>query len=428
MEQRSNEQLVAEIKSLQAQLNEANETLDAIRTGQVDALVVSGENGHALFTLKTADHSYRVFIEQMSEGAVTLNSSGLIIYSNTQFASMVGAPLSDVLGGDFFTFIRNTESFDRLFQAGWTGNVKGECFVISGTRDVPALLSLNRLQLEGEVALSVIVTDLTSQKETERLLTEKNQQLESLNEALISSNHDLQQFASIASHDLQEPLRKIQVFSNFLRERANHELSEQSMQYLDKILLASHRMKVLIIDILTYSRLSADNNKVEEISLRALIDEILEDFDLKVVEDNATIEISDLPTIEGNKGQLRQVFYNLISNALKFIPKDRNPHIIISSKPIDAKALGVSLMNEDDYCRIAVSDNGIGFDDRFSTAIFSLFEKLNPKSSFEGSGIGLAIAKKVVDKHHGLIVAKSVVGIGSEFNVILPYKRHSSPE
>jgi signal transduction histidine kinase len=423
MEQRSHQHLLAEINALKSQLDEANETLDAIRTGQVDALVVNGENGHALFTLKTADHAYRVFIEQMSEGAVTLNTTGLIIYCNTRFASMVQTPLSHVLGSEFSAFTRNKADFNRLFQAGWQGNVKGECQIISAEGDVPALLSLNRLQLEEEIALSIIVTDLTGQKETERLLTEKNRQLETLNEALTSSNHDLQQFASIASHDLQEPLRKIQVFSNFLKERSGHELSEQSMLYVEKILSSSRRMKMLIIDILTYSRLSANDNQVETVCLKSLIDEIADDFDLKVIEDHAILQISDLPTVEGNRGQLRQVFYNLISNALKFIPKDRHPHIVISSKPIEAKELGILLRNEDDYCRISVSDNGIGFDDQFTNSIFNLFETLNPKSSFEGSGIGLAIAKKIVDKHRGFIIPKSTIGVGSEFNVILPCKR-----
>src|SRR5688572_26771046 len=136
---KSNDYLEAEISKLQSQLAEANDTLDAIRTGQVDALVVNGSNGHTLFTLKTADHAYRLFIEQMTEGAVTLNSSGLIIYSNSQFASMVGTPLSNVLGGDFSTFITDEcqETFDRYFQTGWSESVKGELSIKSGETIVP---------------------------------------------------------------------------------------------------------------------------------------------------------------------------------------------------------------------------------------------------------------------------------------------------
>ncbi|HEY3404389.1 MAG TPA: ATP-binding protein [Ohtaekwangia sp.] len=421
----SENDLLAEIRRLQSQLDEANDTLDAIRTGQVDALVVNGHNGHGhtLFTLKTADHAYRIFIEQMTEGAVTLNSSGLIIYSNSQFASMVKVPLSNVLAEDFSTFVTDDckETFDRYFHTGWKESVKGELSIRSGDLIVPVLLSLYKLELEEEVALSIIVTDLSSQKETERELTLKNQQLESLNQALINSNHDLQQFASVASHDLQEPLRKIQVFSKFLKDRSTPELSEQSKFYIEKIFSSAQRMRVLIIDILNYSRLSKDDDNIESVSLRNIIDEILEDFDLKISERNARIEIGDLPVVEGNAGQLRQVFYNLIINALKFVSPDRTPHIVISAKPVNFRELGISLTNESEYCCISVVDNGIGFDEKFATSIFNLFEKLNPKSTFEGSGIGLAIAKKIVDKHHGLIIAKSEKGIGSEFNIVLPH-------
>jgi signal transduction histidine kinase len=183
-------------------------------------------------------------------------------------------------------------------------------------------------------------------------------------------------------------------------------------------------MKVLILDILTYAKLSAKENHAEDIDLGLLIKDILEDFDLTISEKNATIELGELGVVvEGNRGQLRQVFNNLISNALKFTGSGKNPFVTIQNKPFDANELGVPLENTDRYCRISIQDHGIGFDEKFASSIFSLFEKLHPKSSFEGSGIGLAIAKKIIEKHHGFIVAKSVVGAGSEFNVILPIKQ-----
>jgi PAS domain S-box-containing protein len=420
----STDALQAEIEKLRSQLNEANDTLEAIRTGQVDALIVNDHNGHQLFTLKTADHAYRVFIEQMTEGAVTLNKSGLIVYSNTRFAELVNGTLSEVLGSYFADYISEDHkaSYQELFESGWSRASKREMKLMAGSKNVPVLVSLNKLALEEEIALSIIVTDLSVQKENEKQLELKNQQLETLNKALIDSNHDLQQFASVASHDLQEPLRKIQVFSKFLKDRSMNELSEQSGQYVDKILLSSQRMKVLIIDILNYSRLSADDEHVESIDLNDLISEIVDDFDLKITEMNAKVDVGHLPVIEGNKGQLRQVFHNLVNNALKFTHPDRPSHVVISSKNIEAAELGVSLADEHQYCRISVRDNGIGFNEQFANSIFNLFEKLNPKSAFEGSGIGLAIAKKIVDKHHGLIIAKSENGKGAEFNIILPFK------
>jgi len=424
MERAATDVLLAEIDALRAQLVEANETLEAIRTGQVDALVVQGHHGHELYTLKTADHAYRVFIEQMTEGAVTLNSSGLIIYSNFRFANLVGLPLSNVLGREFINYLTPEcrKDFGKLFEQGWKKSIKGEVKITVGSTHVPVLLSVNRLELEDEIALSIIVTDLSAQKENERLLQIKNEQLETLNQALIDSNHDLQQFASVASHDLQEPLRKIQVFSKFLKDRSFHELSDQSKQYVDKIISCSLRMKILIIDILNYSKLSADDEHIELVELKHLVEEIIDDFDLKINEKNAIVELGSLPIVEGNKGQLRQVFYNLISNALKFSLPDKPTHVSITVKDLDAGELGLSLSDADQYCRISIKDNGIGFDEQYASSIFNLFEKLNPKSTFEGSGIGLAIAKKIIDKHHGLIIAKSAVGRGAEFNIVLPFK------
>jgi len=414
----------SEIERLRAELAEANDTLEAIRTGQIDALVVNGHNGHSLYTLSSADRAYRLFIEQMTEGAVTLNNEGLILYSNSQFATLVQRPLSSVMGSYFLDFIfeEDIDIFSGLLSAGWKGNVRSQVRLRAGGSHVDVQLSVNVLQLDDEVSLSVIVTDLTQYKAIERALTAKNDELRKVNDALVASNHDLQQFASVASHDLQEPLRKIQIFSRFLKDTGFNELSQTSKNYIDKIINASQRMKVLIVDILSYSRLSADDIHADAVDLDKVLDEILEDFDLRIAEKNAIITVSNLCVVEGNRGQLRQVFHNLINNALKFVSSGRSPVIYVRQKEIDPVELGFPL-DPARYCCITISDNGIGFEESYAASIFSLFEKLNAKSAYEGSGIGLAIAKKIVDKHHGLIWAKSRVGIGSEFSVILPLKQ-----
>jgi PAS domain S-box-containing protein len=426
METKEDSLLLAEVKNLQQQLAVANETLDAIRTGQIDALVVKGHNGHILYTLKSADLSYRIFIERMNEGAVTLSSSGIILYCNSKFASMVHRPLSKVLGCPFIEFISEKckEEFREVFKKAWTEDTKCEMVLSSPEETLSVKLSLAPLPLEEGISLSIILTDLTHQKRTEQMLKSKNEELERLNDALGKSNIDLQQFASVASHDLQEPLRKIQVFANFLNNRSASELSEQSMLYVEKIMLSASRMKILILDILNYSRLSSDDLRFETVDLRAMFEEILEDFEIRIEEMNAEIVIGELPVVEVNKGQIRQVFQNLISNALKFSHKGVPPKITIERKPVDAKELGLSLPNENDFCRISVQDNGIGFNEKYASSIFSLFAKLNPKSSYEGSGIGLAIAKKIIEKHDGVIIAKSSEGTGAEFNVILPFKHN----
>jgi PAS domain S-box-containing protein len=411
-----------ELELLRSQLEEANETIEAIRTGQIDAIVVQGDNGHQLYTLKSADHTYRVFIEKMTEGAVTLNNQGLILYCNSRFASMVNTPLSYIIGMDFEQFIAADQlsSYKELFGKAWTEDCKGELSLENENQFMPVQLSLTALELDEGKALSIIVTDLTRQKNNEQQLRDNNEQLAKMNEALELSNNDLQQFASVASHDLQEPLRKIMVFSNILKEKYGKELSEDSNHYLNKIIDSSGRMKALIIDILNYSRLSENNTLLQPVDLNELIHELLEDFELSIRDKKATIQVGKLPFLHVNRGQIRQVFQNIISNALKFQRPGVDPVIIINSKLVKS----LSFDSEEDpngaYALISIRDNGIGFKEKFATDIFALFERLNPKDKFEGTGIGLAIAKKIVEKHHGIIKATGKEMGGSHFMIILP--------
>jgi PAS domain S-box-containing protein len=416
------EQLIRENEALLIQLEEANETIHAIRTGQVDALVVQGKDGHELYSLKTADQTYRVLIETMNEGAVTLNEEGLILYCNSKFASMVGMPLSKVIALSFDTFIpaEYKEHYNSFFSEGWTEDRKIELCIQSNNREVPCLLSITTLELDGGTSMSVIVTDLTVQKATQRLLKSNNERLEEMNTALEVSNHDLQQFASVASHDLQEPLRKIQMFSELLKDKHMDELPEDSVRYLEKIIDSSNRMRTMIIDILSYSRLSTHSDSYVLTDLNALVQEVLKDFELRIQEKNARILIDPLPEVEVNPGQIRQVFQNLISNALKFSRAGQAPVIDIKRGVFSDPA------NPEDepMCSIQITDNGIGFDEQYVEKIFSLFQRLNTKDIYEGSGIGLAVTKRIIDKHNGRIRAQSKEGMGSTFIISLPLRQH----
>jgi len=417
------DQLIQENENLQLQLEEATETINAIRTGQVDALVVKGEDGHQLYTLKTADQTYRVFIEKMNEGAVTLNEDGIILYCNSKFASIVSMPLSKVIGLRFSDFISADflEIYEQLFRNGWLEDSKTELSILGVDRMVPCQLSVTTLDLDEGVALSVIITDLTFLKETQKLLSQNNLRLAEANAELEVSNHDLQQFASVASHDLQEPLRKIMIFSTLLRDKHGEELTGEGKTFLEKIISSSNRMKTMIFDILSYSRLSSNGSNVAVTDLRAVVEEVLEDFEIVVDEKDAKVIVGDLPEIEVNRGQIRQVFQNLISNALKFCKPDVAPIIEITSK----STTGFNPENTSDvpHYEISVSDNGIGFDELYGEKIFSLFQRLNTKDKYEGSGIGLAITKKIIDKHNGRITAVSKEGEGSKFIFILPLRQ-----
>jgi two-component system CheB/CheR fusion protein len=236
---------------------------------------------------------------------------------------------------------------------------------------------------------------------------------------LEASNHDLQQFASIASHDLQEPLRKILIFANMLRDRHAKDLPADSLKYLHKIISSSQRMRSMASDILNYSSLSTNPQAFDEVSLEAVIAEILDDYELLLQERNVEVIVEELPVVEGNRAQIKQVFQNLISNSIKFSRSDQPPVIrIFCSPPHCASKAGEAAL-----CHVVVADNGIGFEKEYQERIFSLFERLNNKDQYEGSGIGLSITRKIIERHHGRISAESTPGEGARFTISLPVKQ-----
>lgn len=232
---------------------------------------------------------------------------------------------------------------------------------------------------------------------------------------LEQSNMDLLQFASVASHDLKEPLRKIQVFGNLLKDKIKDKINASETNNLNKIIHSSNRMQILIDDVLTLSRLSKNDTPHQEVDLNKIVGQIIDDLEISISEKGASIDLGPLPLVNGVPGQLHQLFQNLISNAIKF--NELKPHIIVKQNSVDlSEEFRISM---DDYYCISVSDNGIGFDEQFSEKIFGVFQRLE-KSNYQGTGIGLAIVKKIIDNHKGFIKAISTPGKGSEFIVLLP--------
>jgi two-component system CheB/CheR fusion protein len=265
----------------------------------------------------------------------------------------------------------------------------------------------------------------TMNEQLEHKVMERTHELEQINNALEQSNSDLQQFASVASHDLQEPLRKIQMFSKIIKESIEENgngSSEDTSHYVDKIIHSSGRMRSLITDVLNYSRLSDNNSTFEMTDLNEIVKGTLEDFELTIKEKNAKIEVGDLPVLPVIPGQIRQVFQNLISNALKFSKKNVPPLIRITSQALAKRSFMSMPQKDGPFYSISIVDNGIGFDPQFSNNIFNLFQRLHSKDKFEGTGIGLAITKKIIEKHNGLIRADSKEDVGATFVIILPSK------
>ncbi|GAB2604449.1 sensor histidine kinase [Spirosoma areae] len=427
------EELLAENERLRWQLEEATETIQAIRTGQIDALIVEGKEGHELYTLKTADQTFRVFIETMNEGAVTLSEDGLIVYCNSMFASMVERPSSQVIGLPFDHFITQDcqALYQTMFKSGWNEKRKVELALTSSTgHSVPCLFSVTTMALEEGTSLSVILTDLTAQKEAQKRMRSNNEQLKKSNNALEISNNalhlsnaNLQQFAYIASHDLQEPLRKIQQFGSLLKMRYAATLGEEGTNWLERMEGAALRMSVLIRDLLAYSRLTVPIEAFVEQSLNKIAGDVLSLLDTLIQEKQATLEIGDLGTVPGEELQLAQVFQNLITNALKFARANVPPVIHISRQTVSRAELPRQyqpLNTHQFFCAIRVSDNGIGFDAHQAERIFGTFQRLHGRSQYPGTGIGLAIVKKVVENHQGYVIAQSQPDQGATFTVYLP--------
>jgi len=421
-------QLKAELQETRHRLFEANETIEAIRLGKVDALVVESDNGNQLYTLKTADQLYRIFIEKMAEGAVTLSKDGLILFCNSQFASMLKLPLTEILGRTFKEFVPETciAGFEVIFRQSWEADSKHEFQLKSGADILPVQLSFSSFTLENETILSLIITDLTSQKIAQEQLELANRLLGDSNNALENSNHDLQQFASVASHDMQEPLRKIQILLNYILDRESGKLSGQTALQMNRVMQAASRMRHLVVDVLDFSRLSAEEETFTTIVLDDIIKEVLEDLELLIREKGASIQSGPLCIIQGNKGQIRRVFQNLIVNALKFSKPEQSPTIEISGNYISDRSFDAPFLNKGPFCLIRIKDNGIGFDEAYGEKIFSLFTRLHTKDRYEGTGIGLAIARKIVEKHGGLIRAHGRKNEGAEFQILLPVSQHST--
>ena len=258
---------------------------------------------------------------------------------------------------------------------------------------------------------------------TERKRAEEN--LRALATRLEQSNRELQSFASVAAHDLQEPLRKILMFGDRLQAKCHQALTDQGRDYMDRMLNAAARMQTLIDNLLAFSRVTIQPQPFVPVDLNAVAREVLSDLEGRIVQEGGRVKIGKLPTIEADRTQMRQLLQNLISNALKFHRKEEAPVVRIRAQSPGGGArrrAGHSPGNE--LCQIIVEDNGIGFDQKYADRIFGIFQRLHGRQEFQGTGIGLALCRRIAERHGGSITAQSKPGQGTTFTVRLPIKQH----
>ena len=273
------------------------------------------------------------------------------------------------------------------------------------------------IELDGIIVNS---RDVTDRKAAER-------QLRSYTAKLEQSNRELQEFAYVASHDLQEPLRKVQAFGDRLEKKCAAALSDEGRDYVARMKNAAGRMQNLINDLLTFSRVATKTQPFRQIDLKKVVEEVASDLEVRIEQTGGSVAIGELPALDADALQMRQLFQNLIGNALKFHREGVAPEVKVYAETFPANGASFSFNGEqmhtggeESFCRIVVEDNGIGFDEKYLDRIFTVFQRLHGRMEYEGSGIGLAVCRKIVERHGGNITASSREGEGARFYIELP--------
>ncbi len=269
--------------------------------------------------------------------------------------------------------------------------------------------------------------EIKERKSSEEKVKHLNRQLLENIASLEQANKDLDRFAFMASHDLQEPLRKIRMFSDRLALKYSSVMDDDGRINIQRIHKAAERMQNLITDILTFSKISVDNPSFVDSDMNILLQEVVADLDEEIKSKNGQVKVEKLPILSVNPSLIKPLFHNLIGNALKYSKKDTAPQVKITSE-ISSQLNGKTNHGvSPKYCRIYIQDNGIGFDQKYAEEIFGMFKRLHHNSEFQGTGIGLALCKKIVEQHHGYISARSKINEGSTFIISLPLQHQDEP-
>jgi PAS domain S-box-containing protein len=375
--------------------------------------------------IRRNDERYHRMVEEIEDYAIILlDADGHILNWNKGAQKIKGYYADEIVGKHIRVFyadndiaskrpdlvINQARMQGRATDEGWRVRKDGSKFWAS------VLMTVMHDRNNNIIGFSKITRDLTERKRSEDRLLQYANSIEQKNEQLEISNAELASFTYIASHDLREPLRKIKIFSDRIKE--SETLSNAGEDYFRRIVVAIDRMQNMIDALLSYSRITSAEVKKEKTDLNSILKEVKDNLAEDLTEKHATIESDLLPVLNVVPFQIQQLFINLISNAVKYTKADVRPHIKISATLVHKDQVPIAMGGE--FYKISFSDNGIGFQQEYAEKIFELFQRLHNRSEFEGTGIGLAICKKIVQNHNGVINATSEPGHGSTFNVFLP--------
>jgi PAS domain S-box-containing protein len=428
---RTHEQLTEEVADLRRRLAEATEVMRAIRIGDVDAVLVQGPQGDQLFTLRGADEPYRVLIEEMNQGAVTLSADGSILYCNRQFADLLKRPIEEIVGLAFIGFVTPSEraGFAALLESGRTARSAGEITLFAGDASVvPLQLALGPLPAESAAATCLIATDISESRKKEARLLQTMEEtikaehaLENSNKHLLRKNEEIQNFYHTVSHELKTPLTSAREFISIVLDGLAGPLNENQREYLGIARESCHRLRVCINDLMDATRLETGKLTLEmkQGSLATLVQKLV--VLLGPVAARKQISLrhevrADPPDFPFDENRLMQVLVNLTNNALKFTPENGRVTISVGEAP-----------NDPGYFKVSVNDTGCGIAPAELERIFEcLYQVPNLNGGSEqGVGLGLYICRELVQSHGGKIWVESALGKGSTFCFSVPQEQPS---
>jgi two-component system, LuxR family, sensor kinase FixL len=375
-----------------------------------DQLANAIENARLFAELRHSEEKYRTIIENIEEGYYETDLDGRFTFVNDSLCVILSIAKEEILGRPYLSFALPqssdviTSAFKAVWQSGQTANtVEFQIFDTNQEdRFVETSVALMRESSNAPLGFRGVIRDTTHRKEAEQLLIERK--------ALERSNRELEQFAYVASHDLQEPLRKIRTFGDRLKTNQGPNLDEEGRDFVDRMLNATGRMQSLIDDLLALSRVATKAKPFVPVDLGQVAHEVLFDLEARIEQSGAKVEVGKLASLEADPAQMRQLMQNLIGNALKFHRPGVPPSIKVYGRLSTERRPTGRLGNE---YQMVVEDNGIGFDEKYAERIFQPFQRLHGRNVYEGTGIGLAICHRIAERHAGRITVKSTPGQGT---------------